>query len=67
MDGESEAQREERLKSLWRQLDIQRKGYLDLSNLKSGLQKMNHREPLCHNIHEECRLTRWFYSAQGRR
>lgn len=46
MDGETEAQREERLKSLWRQLDTKRKGYLDLPALKEGLQKMNHREPV---------------------
>ena len=45
MDGESPQQREERLKALWYKLDVRRKGYLDLSNLKSGLQQMNHREP----------------------
>ncbi len=44
MDGESPEQREQRLKALWYKLDRQRKGYLDLSNLKSGLQQMNHRE-----------------------
>lgn len=46
MDGESEAQREERLQSLWRQLDTRRKGYLDLQALKTGLAQMNHRK-LC--------------------
>ena len=46
MDGESPEQREQRLKTLWYKLDTKRKGYLDLSNLKSGLQKMNHRELL---------------------
>ena len=46
MDGESAAQREQRLQGLWRQLDTKRKGYLDLPNLKSGLQQMNHRMPL---------------------
>ena len=45
MEGESESQREERLRSLWRQLDTTRKGYLDMSGLKTGLAKMNHREP----------------------
>ena len=44
MDGESPEQREQRHKSLWYKLDRQRKGYLDLANLKSGLQQMNHRE-----------------------
>ena len=44
MDGESAAEREERLQALWRQLDTKRKGYLDLPALKSGLAQMNHRE-----------------------
>lgn len=44
MDGESEAQREERLQALWRQLDTKRKGYLDIPALKSGLAQMNHRK-----------------------
>jgi solute carrier family 25 phosphate transporter 23/24/25/41 len=44
MDGESEEHREQRLQSLWRKLDIKRKGYLDLPALKSGLAQMNHRE-----------------------
>ena len=44
MDGESREHREERLRSLWSQLDVRRKGYLDLPALKSGLALMNHRE-----------------------
>ena len=52
MDGESPEQREQRLKTLWYKLDTKRKGYLDLSNLKSGLQQMNHRE-LSHLKHTE--------------
>lgn len=44
MDGESPEQREQRLKTLWYKLDNKRKGYLDLPNLKAGLQQMNHRE-----------------------
>lgn len=44
MDGESESEREERLKTLWSKLDTKRKGYLDLPALKSGLAQMNHRE-----------------------
>ena len=44
MDGESAEQRDERHRALWNQLDTKRKGYLDLSALKSGLAQMNHRE-----------------------
>lgn len=44
MDGESEEQREYRLRTLWNKLDVKRKGYLDLAGLKSGLAQMNHRE-----------------------
>ena len=48
MDGElhdeSLQQREERLKTLWRQLDVKRQGTLDTSSLKVGLSRMNHRE-----------------------
>jgi solute carrier family 25 (mitochondrial phosphate transporter), member 23/24/25/41 len=48
MDGESQEQREERLKELWYQLDSKRTGRLDLPALKLGLAKMNHREPPVH-------------------
>lgn len=44
MDGESKEQREQRLRSLWLQLDTKRKGYLDTPALKSGLAQMNHRK-----------------------
>jgi hypothetical protein len=44
MDGEPQEQREQRLKELWRTLDIKRTGKLDMSDLKVGLAKMNHRE-----------------------
>lgn len=44
MDGESDDQREYRLRTLWNKLDVKRKGYLDLAGLKSGLAQMNHRE-----------------------
>ena len=44
MEGESQEQREKRLKALWYQLDVKRRGYLDLPALKVGLAKMNHRE-----------------------
>lgn len=42
--GESKEQREQRHRSLWNQLDVKRKGFLDLAGLKSGLAQMNHRE-----------------------
>lgn len=44
MDGESQAQREARLRSLWGKLDTKRKGNLDYEALKRGLVLMNHRE-----------------------
>jgi len=52
MEGESPGQRDERLKALWRQLDVKRKGSLDLQSLKSGLAQMNHRTSirLCSNV-----------------
>lgn len=43
MDGESQAQREARLRSLWGKLDTKNKGTLDYNALKIGLQGMNHR------------------------
>ncbi|KAF2164842.1 hypothetical protein M409DRAFT_24747 [Zasmidium cellare ATCC 36951] len=42
MDGESQAQREARLRSLWSKLDTKNKGTLDYNALKNGLQGMNH-------------------------
>lgn len=44
MDGESPQQREERLKELWLQLDVKRKGKLNTGDLKVGLARMNHRK-----------------------
>lgn len=44
MDGESQAQREQRLQQLWRKLDVRRNGSLDYADLKQGLEKMQHRE-----------------------
>ena len=41
--GESKEQREQRHRSLWNQLDVKRKGFLDLDSLKRGLAQMNHR------------------------
>lgn len=43
MDGESQAQREARLRSLWLKLDTKRKGTLDFEALKRGLVAANHR------------------------
>ncbi|KAI5363177.1 putative mitochondrial carrier protein [Septoria linicola] len=42
MDGESQAQRESRLRSLWEKLDTKRKGNLDYEALKRGLVAVNH-------------------------
>lgn len=43
MDGESQAQRDARLRSLWEKLDTKRKGTLDYEALKRGLVAVNHR------------------------
>lgn len=43
MDGESQTQREARLRSLWGKLDTKNKGTLDYNALKNGLSGMNHR------------------------
>ncbi|EMC91523.1 hypothetical protein BAUCODRAFT_295816 [Baudoinia panamericana UAMH 10762] len=42
MDGESSAQREARLRELWKRLDVKHTGTLDLPALKAGLQSINH-------------------------
>lgn len=44
MDGESEEERDARIKALWDKLDTKKKGSLDLPALKNGLAKMNHRQ-----------------------
>lgn len=49
MDGESSEQREKRHRALWNQLDVKRKGSLDLPGLKRGLAQMNHREDKTHD------------------
>jgi len=41
-NGESEEQRERRLRSLWSKLDTKKKGTLDLPALKNGLKQINH-------------------------
>ncbi|EMF09222.1 mitochondrial carrier [Sphaerulina musiva SO2202] len=42
MDGESQAQRDARLRSLWERLDTKKKGTLDYEALKRGLGAVNH-------------------------
>ena len=43
MDGESPAERESRLRSLWDKLNPKKSESLDLDALKNGLARMNHR------------------------
>ena len=43
MDGESEAARESRILSLWKKLDTNDQGTLDVEGLKKGLKKIDHR------------------------
>jgi solute carrier family 25 phosphate transporter 23/24/25/41 len=40
---ESQNARDARVERLWRQLDIDKKGELDLSGLRKGLRKIDHR------------------------
>lgn len=44
MDAESPADRENRTRSLWKKLDTQNEGYLDLKAFRKGLKKLDHRE-----------------------
>jgi solute carrier family 25 phosphate transporter 23/24/25/41 len=44
MDAESPADRENRTRSLWKKLDIQNEGSLDLKTFRKGLKKLDHRE-----------------------
>jgi Ca2+-binding EF-hand superfamily protein len=39
---ESGAQREERIRSLFKQLDVKNRGYLDRDTLKQGFLRINH-------------------------
>lgn len=43
MDGETDKQRDERLKKLWNTLDSAGDGQIDINGLKKGLKKMDHR------------------------
>lgn len=42
MDGESQEERDRRLRELWDKLDARHRGAIDLPDLKAGLQRMNH-------------------------
>jgi len=42
MDGESQEERDRRLRELWDKLDARHSGAVDLVDLKAGLQRMNH-------------------------
>jgi hypothetical protein len=42
--GESEDERDERVAKLWDTLDTRKEGHIDLTGLKKGLKKIDHRE-----------------------
>lgn len=42
--GESKDERDERVARLWETLDTRKEGHIDLSGLKKGLKKIDHRE-----------------------
>ena len=44
MNDESQEQRDSRIRSLWDKLDVQKEGSLDVTALKRGLRKIDHRE-----------------------
>lgn len=46
MTGESEVERDQRVKNLWATLDARHEGQIDINGLKKGLKKMDHRELL---------------------
>ena len=43
LNGETANEFDARVEKLWRTLDASNRGYLDLSGLKKGLDKMDHR------------------------
>ena len=43
VNGESAIARDARVEALWRTLDTDNVGYLDLSHLRAGLREMDHR------------------------
>lgn len=44
--GESKDERDERVARLWESLDARKEGHIDLTGLKKGLKKIDHRECL---------------------
>lgn len=44
--GESDYERDKRVAKLWETLDTRNEGHIDLTGLKKGLKKIDHRE-LC--------------------
>jgi solute carrier family 25 phosphate transporter 23/24/25/41 len=42
--SESKDERDERVAKLWETLDTRREGHIDLTGLKKGLKKIDHRE-----------------------
>lgn len=57
MDGESPEEKAARTLSLWKQLDTQNEGSLDLKALKKGLKKLDHRELRRHRPELDLTLT----------
>lgn len=47
MDGESLEERDARVRSLWDKLDTRNEGSLDVTALRRGLRKIDHRELTC--------------------
>lgn len=43
MDLESQNSKDARVEKLWRKLDTENKGELDINGLRRGLRKINHR------------------------
>lgn len=42
--GESKDERDKRVDKLWETLDTRKEGHIDLTGLKKGLKKIDHRE-----------------------
>lgn len=42
--GESKDERDKRVDKLWETLDARKEGHIDLTGLKKGLKKIDHRE-----------------------
>jgi Ca2+-binding EF-hand superfamily protein len=44
MDGESANSQDARIEDLFRALDVESKGFLDLENLRAGFKRIDHRK-----------------------